>query len=119
MLDAGGSVADAAIAGLLCEGVASPQSTGLGGGFVMTIYSKQTNHVETLIARDVAPLAATEDMFENATVTGGRAISVPGELKGFLLLIHEIQISNPLILFSFFLFHFTKATGNCINDMAN
>lgn len=83
MFDAGGSVADAAIAGLLCEGVASPQSTGLSGGFFLTIYIKETNQVETLIARDVAPLAATEDMFVNTTVTGGKAISVPGELKGF------------------------------------
>lgn len=83
MLDAGGSVADAAIAGLLCEGVASPQSTGLGGGFLLTIYIKESNHIETLIARDVAPLAATKDMFVNTTVTGGKAVSVPGELKGY------------------------------------
>lgn len=53
MLDIGGSVADATIAGLLCEGVASPQSTGLGGGFVATIYNKAKNQAETLIARDV------------------------------------------------------------------
>lgn len=79
----GGSVADATITGLLCEGVASPQSTGLGGGFVLTIYNKAKNHVETLIARDVAPLAATENMFANTTVTGAKAISVPGELKGY------------------------------------
>lgn len=83
MFDAGGSVADATIAGLLCEGVACPQSTGLSGGFVLTIYIKESNHVETLIARDVAPLAATEDMFVNTTVTGGKAVSVPGELKGY------------------------------------
>lgn len=63
MLKDGGSVADAAIAALLCEGITCPQSTGLGGGFVMTIYHKETNKVETLIARDVAPLAATEDMY--------------------------------------------------------
>lgn len=79
----GGSVADAAIAALLCEGVTCPQSTGLGGGFVMTIYIKETNKVETLIARDVAPLAATEDMFVNSTVTGGKAVAVPGELMGY------------------------------------
>lgn len=83
MFDAGGSVADATIAGLLCEGVASPQSTGLGGGFVLTIYIKESNRVETLVARDVAPLAATENMFVNTTVTGGKAVSVPGELKGY------------------------------------
>lgn len=83
MIDAGGSAADAIIAGLLCEGVASPQSTGLGGGFVATIYRKETNQVDTLIARDVAPLAATEDMFVDKSITGGISISVPGELKGY------------------------------------
>lgn len=55
-------------------GVTSPQSTGLGGGFVMTIYRKETNKVETLIARDVAPLKATEDMFVNTNATGGKGL---------------------------------------------
>lgn len=82
-MEKGGSAADAAISTLLCEGIASPQSTGLGGGFVMTIYNKKKNLVETLIARDVAPLAATENMFVNSTVTGGKAVSVPGELMGY------------------------------------
>lgn len=49
----------------------------------MAIYSKEKNLVETLIAREMAPLAATEDMFVNRTVTGGRAIGTPGELKGY------------------------------------
>ena len=83
----GGSAADAAVAALLCEGVTCPQSAGLGGGFVMTIYIKEANKVETLVARVVAPLAATEDMFVNSTVTGGKAVAVPGELKGY----HELH----------------------------
>lgn len=49
----------------------------------MTIFRKESNTVETLIARDIAPLAADENMFVNVTsVTGGKAIAVPGELKG-------------------------------------
>lgn len=83
IFEKGGSAADAAISTLLCEGVASPQSTGLGGGFVMTIYSKEKNVVETLIAREVAPLAATENMFVDIPVTGGKAMATPGELKGY------------------------------------
>lgn len=59
----GGSAVDAAVAALFCEGVAMPQSTGLGGGFFMTIYKKSTNIIRTLNAREVAPLAATEDMY--------------------------------------------------------
>lgn len=50
----------------------------------MTIYSKEKGTMETLIARDVAPLAAHETMYGNATsVTGGLSIAVPGELKGY------------------------------------
>ena len=36
---------------------------GIGGGFLMTIYSKETGKVETLNARETAPGAATRDMY--------------------------------------------------------
>lgn len=66
-----GSVADAAVATLFCEGIAVPQSCGLGGGFFLTIYTRSTGKVETLNAREVAPKAATADMFVGEpTVTG-------------------------------------------------
>lgn len=39
--------------------------------------------METLNARDFAPLAAQRDMFVNSTVTGGKAVAVPAELKGY------------------------------------
>ncbi|CAG9802290.1 unnamed protein product [Chironomus riparius] len=81
-----GSVADAAITTLLCEGITCPQSTGLGGGFHMTIYIKSKNLVECLDAREVAPKNAYETMFVNDTkkssLEGGLSIAVPGELKG-------------------------------------
>lgn len=66
-----GSAADAAIATLFCEGVAVPQSCGLGGGLFLTIYTKSTGKVETLNAREVAPKAATEDMFVGETTVTG------------------------------------------------
>lgn len=78
-----GSAVDAAIATLFCEGVTCPQSMGLGGGFVATIYSKSIGKVESLTARETAPKAATEDMYVNKNVTGALAIAVPGELKGY------------------------------------
>lgn len=81
-----GSAVDAAIATLFCDGVTCPQSTGLGGGFFMTIYTKETGVVETLDAREVAPGAATEEMFvgnAEAAKVGGLAVAVPGELKGY------------------------------------
>ncbi|KAJ6638689.1 Scoloptoxin SSD14, partial [Pseudolycoriella hygida] len=78
-----GSAADAAIATLFCEGVSCPQSMGLGGGFILTIYTKSSGKVESLTARETAPSAATVDMYVNKTVTGPLAIAVPGELKGY------------------------------------
>lgn len=51
-----------------------PQSTGLGGGFLMTIYSKSTGNIETLNAREVAPLHSNENMFH-----GDRNLSSRGE----------------------------------------
>lgn len=75
---------DAAIGVLFCEGIAMPQSMGLGGGFLMTIYTKETGKVETLNAREVAPLDAYRDMFANASSSkGALSIAVPGELKGY------------------------------------
>ncbi|CAO1382871.1 unnamed protein product [Diamesa serratosioi] len=85
ILKNGGSVADAAVTTILCEGITCPQSTGLGGGFLLTIYIKETQTVEILNAREVAPKLATSNMYVNnslASVTGGLAIAVPGELKG-------------------------------------
>lgn len=70
-----GSAADAAIATMFCEGVAVPQSCGLGGGFFLTVYTKSTGKVETLNAREAAPQAATPNMFEGeAKVTGIRLL---------------------------------------------
>ena len=53
---------DAPIAVLICNGVVTSQSMGIGGGFVMTIYLANGTAV-SLMAREMAPLAATRDMF--------------------------------------------------------
>ncbi|XP_057325010.1 scoloptoxin SSD14-like [Microplitis mediator] len=86
MLLKNGSAVDAAIAALLCEGVASLQSMGLGGGFLMTIWDAKTGKAEFLNARETAPAKATRDMYDgNATSSmyGGKAVAVPGELLGY------------------------------------
>jgi len=72
----GGNAVDAAIATLFCEGVACPQSMGLGGGFVMTIYNKTTGEVHTINAREHAPLAATEDMFNGNSTLSQKGILI-------------------------------------------
>ena len=59
----GGNAVDAAVATVFCVGIANPQSTGIGGGSLMTIYDAKTRIARSLIAREVAPIAATENMF--------------------------------------------------------
>lgn len=70
MFEKDGTVVDVAIATLLCDGLSNPQSMGLGGGFLATLYIKSTGETISLVARESAPLAATEDMFVNKTVSG-------------------------------------------------
>ncbi|XP_062597984.1 glutathione hydrolase 1 proenzyme-like [Saccostrea cucullata] len=80
-----GSVVDAAIATILCQCVDNSHSCGIGGGHFMTVYNKANNTAYTIIAREMAPGAATEEMYvpENKSSTeGGLAIGVPGEIKG-------------------------------------
>lgn len=81
----GGNAVDAAIAALFCIGVMDSHSAGLGGGHFMTIYNSTTQECTVIDAREIAPLAATEDMFKgrwNESQTGWRAVAVPGELHG-------------------------------------
>ena len=60
---------------------------GIGGGFLMTIYSKETGKVETLNARETAPGAATRDMYH-----GDAKASEKGKLHR-IYFDHKIQIN--------------------------
>lgn len=85
IFDLGGNVADVAVSVVLCEGITCPQSSGIGGGFFLTFYSKSNGTVKTLNARERAPAAATEDMFidnPSESQSGGKSVAVPGEIKG-------------------------------------
>ena len=59
----GGNAVDAAIAALFCNGLYSPQSMGIGGGFFMTIYVRERKEMVSLIAREMAPSYVDPDMF--------------------------------------------------------
>ena len=90
---------DAALAGLFCNGVYSAQSMGLGGGFLLTHFHAESGRVESLDAREAAPLASSEHMYRweagqggeemssrgdfEAARYGARSVAVPGEVAGY------------------------------------
>ncbi|KAJ9577927.1 hypothetical protein L9F63_025212, partial [Diploptera punctata] len=78
-----GSVVDAAIATLFCNGLVNSQSMGLGGGFLMTLYLREEQKAITLDARETAPLKAYRDMYNATEGLSQAAVGVPGELKGY------------------------------------
>ena len=87
-LSAGGTAVDAAVSTALCLGVLHPHSSGVGGGCFILIYTAATGDAEVIDARETAPAAATENMYSgnpSASVIGGLAVAVPGELRGLYL----------------------------------
>ena len=82
----GGSAVDAAIAVHSVLGLVEPQSSGLGGGAFMVSYNRESNNITVYDGREVAPMAADENLFyENGEVLGfveawqsGRSAGVPG-----------------------------------------
>ncbi|NXQ85078.1 GGT5 hydrolase, partial [Nyctibius grandis] len=86
ILKSGGTAVDAAIAGLICTSVMNPQSSGLGGGVVFTIYNASTGAVEVINARETAPRVFPPDLLSGCAAgfpIGSRWIAVPGELRGY------------------------------------
>ncbi|NWR83457.1 GGT5 hydrolase, partial [Furnarius figulus] len=86
ILKSGGSAVDAAIAGLICTSVMNPQSSGLGGGVIFTIYNASTGTVEVINARETVPRGFPPDLLSgcgSGFPIGPRWIAVPGELRGY------------------------------------
>ncbi|NWY97371.1 GGT5 hydrolase, partial [Loxia curvirostra] len=92
ILKSGGTAVDAAIAGLICSSVMSPQSSGLGGGVIFTIYNASTGAVEVINARETVPRVFPHDLLSGCGAgfpivllcsSGPRWIGVPGELRGY------------------------------------
>ncbi len=91
VLRAGGNAVDAAIAAALALGVASPASSGLGGGGFATV-CQPDGRCTFIDFRETAPAAATVEAFRHApdprraTTIGGLAVAIPGEPAGLALL---------------------------------
>uniref|UniRef100_A0A0R3RTM5 Gamma-glutamyltransferase n=1 Tax=Elaeophora elaphi TaxID=1147741 RepID=A0A0R3RTM5_9BILA len=85
ILTLGGNAIDATVAALICIGVVNPQSSGLGGGFLMVIYNSTSNKCTIVNARETAPSLANVTMFDESpedALKGYRAIATPSELHG-------------------------------------
>jgi len=92
ILRRGGNAVDAAVAAGFAIGVLEPNTSGLGGGGFMVI--KLVSMAEPVIIdfREMAPAAATPNMFlgangrviPNSHVVGGLASGTPGDVAGLL-----------------------------------
>ncbi|KAK6201684.1 gamma-glutamyltransferase [Scheffersomyces amazonensis] len=79
----GGNAADAAVTVALCIGSVNSHSSGIGGGSF--ILSKNGKDLKSIDAREMAPQAAFQSMYDaNPLLSkiGGLAIGIPGELAG-------------------------------------
>src|SRR5688572_23863359 len=87
--DRGGNAIDAAVAAALTLGVVDGHNSGIGGGCFMLIRTSDGRNI-ALDGREMAPAAATRDMFvrdgkatTKLSQTGALAVGVPGSVAVF------------------------------------
>src|SRR5512138_755569 len=90
VLRQGGNAVDAAVAAAFALSVVENQRSGIGGGGFALVWLAREQKVHLLDFREVAPGAATRDMFvrdgkpePRLAQEGGLAIAVPGAVKGY------------------------------------
>ncbi|KAG9508768.1 hypothetical protein GZH46_02730, partial [Fragariocoptes setiger] len=86
ILARGGSAVDAAITTLLCMGIVLPNSLGLGGGCLMTVYHRKNQTATVIDGREEAPDYAYENMYGDnhmAASRGPLSIGIPGEIAAY------------------------------------
>src|SRR5512134_1871565 len=90
VLREGGNAADAAVAAAFALSVVEPAKSGIGGGGFALVYVARAQEVHVLDFREVAPAAATRDMFlvdgkqdPRRSRDGGLSVAVPGAVKGY------------------------------------
>uniref|UniRef100_A0A1I8MBD4 Gamma-glutamyltranspeptidase n=1 Tax=Musca domestica TaxID=7370 RepID=A0A1I8MBD4_MUSDO len=88
LLQQGGNAIDAVIGTLLCNGLVTMQSMGLGGGVIMTYYERESQKSFSIMGRERAPGKLKEELlktFENSEnlAQSPLAIAVPGEVAAY------------------------------------
>ncbi|MEK5067058.1 gamma-glutamyltransferase [Sporosarcina sp. FSL K6-1508] len=87
----GGNAIDAAVAIQFALNVTEPMMSGIGGGGFLMYYDADKEETSIINSRERAPAGATPDMFLDEKgepipfgerATGGKAVGVPGTLKG-------------------------------------
>ncbi|MCA9639248.1 MAG: gamma-glutamyltransferase [Myxococcales bacterium] len=88
-MQAGGNAVDAAVTAVLVAGVASPTSSGIGGGGFALVWDANTKTTYLLDFREVAPKAVDAAAFESRPLAWdqrGKYVGVPGEVAGLYML---------------------------------
>jgi gamma-glutamyltranspeptidase/glutathione hydrolase len=90
VLQGGGNAVDAAVALALALAVTHPAAGNIGGGGFMMVHWARTGENVCVEYREMAPAAATREMFSKLTETtrGHLSAGVPGTVRG-LALAHE------------------------------
>jgi len=90
ILRAGGDAVDAAVSVQLVLGLVEPQSSGIGGGAFLLVWSAEDRRLRSYDGRETAPAAARENRFLDAAgkplgfreaMASGLSVGVPGALR--------------------------------------
>ncbi len=92
----GGNAIDAAVAAAFALTVVEPFSSGIGGGGFALVWIAKTKELHAIDFREVAPAAASKDMYlkdgkpqPDLSLTGGLSIGVPGAVRGYVELVQR------------------------------
>lgn len=98
VLAAGGTAADAAVAGVLTAGVVQPVSSGLGGDGFALVWDASARTLTSIDFRGAAPIGIRPSHYAASPAPGkqGVYIAVPGEPAG-LALLHQRHGKLPFV----------------------